>query len=346
VKAEYTPDILTASQREFWHPAAPSIWAFDGNPLASTTSAALLRTLFDQPRWLDAYLLYDEKGSQLFERICQLPEYYLTRTEDSILARHAADVIAAAPVDCIVELGAGTAKKTVHLLREQMRQRRGGTFAPIDVSLAGMIASRDAFQHDFPALAFCGLQARFEEGVASIRKSLPTLFLFLGSTVGNLTRYEFVRFFEMLSKSMGPQDFLLLGADCVKEAATLEKAYNDSAGLTAEFILNVFAHINRITGSNFDQSKMRYLSRYDLRWQYVEMSAETTEPQQIHFPSMQRGFYWRKDDPILVEISRKFDPDKLQQQLTLFGLRPIEKFTDPQGWFSLLLFKRDDHLTF
>ena len=303
----------------------------------------MLRTLFDQPRWLDAYLLYDERGSQLFERICQLPEYYLTRTEDAILAHRASDVIAAAPVELIVELGAGSAKKTVHLLREQVRQRRGGTFAPIDISLAGMMASRDALKSQLPELSFCGLQARFEDGVASIPKNIPKLFLFLGSTVGNLTRHEFVRFFELLTNAMGSSDFLLLGVDSVKEADILECAYNDSAGVTAEFILNVFAHVNRLAGSNFDRSKLRYHSRYDSRWQQVEMRATTAEPQEIHFPFIDAEFCWQQDDPILVEISRKFDPAKLQRQLALFGLRPIENFTDSKEWFSLLLFKKDGH---
>ena len=303
----------------------------------------MLRTLFDQPRWLDAYLLYDEKGSQLFERICQLPEYYLTRTEDAILARCAPDVIAAAPVELIVELGAGSAKKTVHLLREQVRQRRRGTFAPIDVSLAGMIASRDALKRQLPELSFCGLQARFEDGVTNIPKDIPKLFLFLGSTVGNLTRHEFVRFFELLANAMGSSDFLLLGVDSVKEPEILERAYSDSAGVTAEFILNVFAHINRIAGSNFDRSKLHYHARYDSRLQQVEMSATTAELQEIHFPLIGAEFCWQQDDPILVEISRKFDPAKLQRQLALFGLRPVENFTDSKEWFSLLLFKKDDH---
>ena len=342
MKAEYLPPIVTASQRASWHLTAPSIWCFNGVSPSQTPAVSALRTLLDQPRWLDAYLLYDEKGSELFERICQLPEYYLTRTEDSILARHAADVIGATPVECIVELGAGSAKKTVHLLHEQMRQRAGGTFAPIDISLPGMIASREALRQQFPGLSFCGLQARFEDGVSGIRKSLPTLFLFLGSTVGNLTRFEYARFFELLSNAMGPDDFLLLGVDCVKEAEVLEKAYQDSAGVTAEFILNVFDHINRTSGSNFERAKMRYFSWYNPRWQQVEMYAMTLEPQEVRFPAG-TVLSWHRDDPILVEISRKFDPIKLQQQLRFFGLRPLERFSDPRGWFSLLLLKKDDH---
>jgi len=343
VKEEYTPLILTASRRDAWHPAAPLIWSFNGNAIPQTLSASLLRTLFDQPRWLDAYLLYDEKGSQLFERICELPEYYLTRTEDAILARRAPDIIAAAPVEVIVELGAGSAKKTVHLLREQVRQRRRGTFAPIDVSLAGMIASRDALRAQLPELSFCGLQARFEDGIANIPKDIPKLFLFLGSTVGNLTRHEFVRFFESLANAMGAADFLLLGVDSVKDTEILERAYDDSAGVTAEFILNVFAHINHIAGSNFDLSELHYHSRYDSRLQQVEMSATTAEPQEIHFSLSGAEFCWQRDEPILVEISRKFDAVKLQRQLALFGLRPIARFTDSAEWFSLLLFKKDGH---
>ena len=135
MKAEYLPPIVTASQRASWHLTAPSIWCFNGVSPSQTPAVSALRTLLDQPRWLDAYLLYDEKGSELFERICQLPEYYLTRTEDSILARHAADVIGATPVECIVELGAGSAKKTVHLLHEQMRSYR--FFSQMAAQLAG-----------------------------------------------------------------------------------------------------------------------------------------------------------------------------------------------------------------
>ncbi|MGH7771105.1 MAG: L-histidine N(alpha)-methyltransferase [Candidatus Binatia bacterium] len=338
MQGQEEPHVLSSSQRGLWSFTEPYIWTFDTNH--ADPALSILRTLLDQPRWLEPSLLYDERGSQLFEQICELPEYYLTRTENSILAAQAEQVIATAPVECIVELGAGTSKKTMHLLREQVRQRQGGTFAPIDVSLTGLIVSRDIVRQHFPQLMFQGLHARYEEGIAGIEKNLPTLFAFLGSSVGNFTHSEFVRFFQHLSDSMGPKDFLLLGADRVKEAEILEKAYDDSQGVTADFILNVFQNINRQLGSDFDLRKMRYHSWYNPEWQQIEMYALSTAIQEIHFPTLSTSFVWEKEDRILVEISRKFEPVRLQQQLQLFGLTPVAHFTDPKEWFSLLLFQK------
>jgi len=338
VQKQNRPYILSSSQ--LWRREETSIWSPDRADTDQDQALPILRTLLDQPRWLEAHLLYDERGSRLFDRICDLPEYYLTRTENSILAEQAEQVIAAAPVECIVELGAGSSKKSLHLLREQVRQKKGGTFVPIDVSLTSLTGSRDSIKGQFPDLAFHGLRARYEEGVASIEKNVPTLFVFLGSTVGNFSPSEFSRFFHHLSQSMGSKDFLLLGVDRVKEVEILERAYNDSQGVTADFILNVFQNINRMTQSDFDRRKMRYHSWYNPEWQQVEMYAVSTSAQEIHFPSLKSSFVWEKNDRILVEISRKFDPHRLQQQLRLFDLKPAAHFTDAKEWFSLLLLKK------
>lgn len=341
---QIAPDIFAPNQRTLWRSKQSSIWTLESGIENQDPVVSILTTLLDQPRWLEPYHLYDEVGSQLFERICELPEYYLTRTEDAILAERAGDVIAAAPVECIVELGAGSSKKTRHLLREQVRQRQKGVFAPIDVSLPSLTASKDIIGRQFPRLTFHGLHARYEEGVSGIEKSLPTLFVFLGSSLGNFTRYEFVRFFNHISGAMGPKDFLLLGADRVKDVKTLENAYNDSQGVTADFILNVFQSINRLSGSNFELGKMRYESRYNQEWQQIEMCAVSTSAQNIHFKSAATSFVWSKEDRILVEISRKFDPGRLQEQFRLFALELVEHFTDSKKWFSVLLFQKSKHL--
>jgi len=139
---------------------------------------------------------------------------------------------------------------------------------------------------------------------------------------------------------MGPDDFFLLGVDCTKEEEILEKAYNDSEGITAEFILNAFENINRLMGSNFDQRKMRYDSCYNLQWQQMEMYAVSTSDQKIDLPPLESGFLWKEGEKILVEISRKFEPHQLQQQFEYFGLESIAHFNDSQKWFSLLLFRR------
>jgi dimethylhistidine N-methyltransferase len=331
---------FSADHRRLWRMAEPAIWSLtDGHP-EEDPATSIVRTLWDQPRWLEAHHLYDDRGSELFEQICELPEYYLTRTEEAILERVAADIIASAPVECIVELGAGSAKKTTHLLTAQIQQREHGIFAPIDVSLPGLILSREYNRTHLPRIWFHGLHARYEEGFTSIDKNLPTLFVFLGSTIGNFNAASFVRFFSQLSDAMGPNDFLLLGTDRTKDIKLLERAYADPQGLTAEFILNVFAHINNLVGSNFDLAKMRYHSWYNPEWQQIEMYAVSTSAQTIQFPSFSTSFRWEKSERILVEISRKFDPERLQQQLRFFNLHPVQHFTDPNHWFSLLLFKK------
>ena len=339
---EELPRIFAADQQSRWLSDHGGIWSIQGADLDSVPTLSILTTLWDQPRWLEAYHLYDERGSQLFEEICQLPEYYPTRTENGILEAHAGEIIAAAPVDCIVELGAGYSKKTVHLLTEQLRQRDQCIFAPIDVSVAGLLASQAAVQKDFPRSEFHGIHARYEEGFSAVDKKLPTLFVFLGSTIGNFNRTDFPRFFRALSAAMGPNDFLLLGADRIKATKLLEDAYNDSRGITGEFILNVFRNINRRIGGNFDLERMRYHSWFNPEWRQIEMYSVATARQQIRFADCGAAFEWQENEKILVEISRKFDPNRLQEQLRFFGLAPVAHFTDANQWFSVLLFRKQN----
>jgi len=337
---ESLPHIFAAEQQSRWLSTHAGIWSLTGADLDAVPALSILTTLWDQPRWLEAYHLYDPRGSELFEEICQLPEYYLTRTENSILEVRAREIIGAAPVERIVELGAGYSKKTVHLLTEQVRQRGKGIFAPIDVGASGLLASQSAVRRDFPQIEFYGIHARYEEGFSAIDRSLPTLFVFLGSTIGNFNHTDFPRFFRALSAAMGPDDYLLLGADRVKETKTLEDAYNDSRGITAQFILNVFRNINRLLQGNFDSDKMRYHSWFNPQWRQIEMYAVATARQDIRFPSVGAAFQWQQDEKILVEISRKFDPHRLQEQLSFFGLAPVAHFTDPKQWFSVILFRK------
>jgi L-histidine Nalpha-methyltransferase len=334
------PAIFSPAHKDRWRTVEPCLWTLNSRDGGRDEALSILRTLLDQPRWLAPYHLYDDAGAQLFDRICDLPEYYLTRTESAILNDSAGEIIGSARPECIVELGAGTSRKTLLLLQEQVKRRNGGAFAPIDVSLASLKIARDNVKRNFPQLQFHGLHGKYEDGIAAIEQSLRTLFIFLGSTVGNFDPWQFAAFFRHLSESMGPEDYFLLGVDRVKDPTVLEKAYDDSQGLTAEFILNVFQNVNRILDGNFDRKKMRYHSWYNSEWQQIEMSAVSTEKQEIRFPSYGTSFSWEKEERILVEISRKFHPDRLQEQLRCFHLDPVAHFTDPQKWFSLLLFKK------
>ncbi len=222
-----------------------------------------------------------------------------------------------------------------------MRQAGGGIFAPIDVSAAALAKARDSVREQFPDFVFQGLCARYEQALDALKSNQPKLFVFLGSTIGNFTRSEFGAFFDRLSHAMKEGDFFLLGVDRVKDVEILEKAYDDSQGVTADFILNAFSHINRIAGTDFDRASLRYESQYNRRRQEIEMYAWTERDQEITFPSLGRSFLWERKEPILVEISRKFEPLRLIDQLQCFGLDPVEHFTDLKEWFSLLLFRRN-----
>ena len=333
-------EIFQGDQKEGWFQVEPSIWAPTSDESQDDIPTSLLATLWDQPRRLEPQFLYDERGAELFEQISTLPEYYLTRTEEAILSEEAERVISTASVQCIVELGAGFSKKTRHLLKEQVRQRQEAAFAAIDVSLPSLVGSRDSIEEKFPEIEFHGLLARYEQGMSGIDKSLPTLFAFLGSSVGNFDRFEFARFFQLVRRCMGPRDFFLLGVDCDKEKEVIERAYNDSQGVTQEFILNAFNNVNRLLGSNFDLEQIRYHSLYDPEWRQVEMYGVSTTRQVIEVPSHRSRWVWEEGEKILVEISRKFDREQLEQQLQYLGFESVAVFTDPQEWFSLLLFKK------
>ncbi|HEX9446073.1 MAG TPA: L-histidine N(alpha)-methyltransferase, partial [Candidatus Binatia bacterium] len=151
------PGVLSPGHKNIWLGEEPSIWTSNHRGAERSEALSILGTLLDQPRWLAPRHLYDDKGSALFDRICELPEYYPTRTESAILKERAGAIVRAARADLIVELGAGTSQKTLHLLHEQEKQRPGGAFAPIDVSLASLKIARDAVEKKFPRLLFHGL---------------------------------------------------------------------------------------------------------------------------------------------------------------------------------------------
>ena len=194
-------------------------------------------------------------------------------------------------------------------------------------------------RENFPPIAFHGLRARYEEGLTSIERDIPTLFVFLEapsetSPLPNLTT------FSITLTPHGSRRFFLLGVDRIKPSSIIQRAYDDSKKLTAEFILNVFNNINRLAGTNFDRSKMRYHYCYNNAYQRVEMYAIATCSQRIDFPSLKTSFRWRAGERILVEMSRKFDSVQLNKQLKLFHLNLLRHLTDSDKWFSLLLFRK------
>ncbi len=330
--------IIQESRLGGWELTAPGIWRRTERLVP--VGHEIVRTLFDHPPWLPAAFLYDARGSQLFETISTLPEYYQTRTEEAILEEAAETVMRRAQPCVLVELGAGSSKKTRHLLREMLRICGGGTFVPVDVSGAALLETQRLLADELPELQVQALEARYESALHDADPFVRKTFVFLGGTVGNFSRGELLAFFSRLSASMAPGDCLLLGVDRVKDPAVLEAAYHDSRGVTAEFILNAFRNVNRLTGSDFDLEGMRYLGRYDEAWQRVEMVAVASRDQRVRFPGLGLEFQWAKGRGILVEISRKFDPARLGKMLRGFDLETVEHFSDPREYFSVLLLEK------
>jgi len=298
------------------------------------------QTLFDQPRWLDAQFLYNAVGSRLFEQICRLPEYYLTRTEDGILERHAAAIIEASDSNCLVELGAGYSIKTAHLLREIERRFARGEFVPIDVSRTALMGSRDQVTRQFRRIRFKGLNSSYQRGIRVANDSRNKLVIFLGSSIGNLMRSDLIRFLHELSGSMNVGDSLLLGVDRVKDRSLIEKAYDDSQGVTKAFIMNSLSSLNERFDTDFDSNKFEYAPRYNDNWQQMELYLRCQEDHEVTFPPLKISMHWRRGEELLVEVSRKFQPERLKRQFACYGFDFVHEFTDEREWFSLLLFRK------
>lgn len=340
VTSENKVEVLASSRRQSWVTVEEGICTPRAGIFTSDSILSIASTLLDQPPWLEARYLYDSRGSSLFEEICNLPEYYLTRTENQILASHAAEVLESAPVDCLLELGAGYSVKTRHLLQQQVLQRGGGTYAPVEVSLDALKASQEGVTEEYPELEFHGLNARYEQALADVNRENSTLFIFLGSTLGNMMRMELTTFLNCLSSAMSPGAFLLLGVDRVKDPQILQRAYDDSAGITRQFICNVLLNINNLTGSGFRTEDFVYEPVYNPHWQQMELYLTAERSFSLEFPTLGISREWHKGEKLLVEVSRKFEPSRLAVQLRSYGLELTRQWSDPRSWFSLLLFRK------
>lgn len=333
--------ILAEEQRGKWESLSPGIWRPCSGVHLEDPRVLAARTLFDWPRWLEASFLYDFIGSRLFDEISRLPEYYLTRTETSLLERHAEEIVRKSTASCLVELGAGYSNKTGHLLSQMTAAGRRVTYVPIDVSAAALEGSRDRLRADFPKVRFEGLNATYEKGLEAIDRGRPKLLAFLGSSIGNFMRADLTRFLEVLSLAVGPSDVLLLGVDRIKDESVIRRAYDDASGVTRKFILNIFESLNGSIGSDFEASNFEYAPVFNRDWQQMEMYVRARLDHETFLPFPGQTIDWKEGERLLVEVSRKFDPDRLAVQMAAYGLRQGKHFSDPRAWFSLLLLKSD-----
>ncbi len=291
------------------------------SPLAFALSIA--QGLDSRPRRLDASYLYDAAGSALFERITEQPEYYLTRAEDRLLLEHAAEIRAAAGPGMLVELGSGASLKTQRLL-DAWSLAGPTTYVPIDVDAQAIEQACLTLRARYPdssRLRIRGIAATYERALAALRGSERKTLAFLGSSLGNLGLQEYPEFCELVVSSLVPGDHFLVGLDLVKDAARIEAAYNDAAGITAAFTRNLFERMNRELGTRIPESAIEHVAYYDVERERVEIFAQALEELCIRVPVLGREFRVARGERILTEVSHKFRADAFIAALERMGLR-------------------------
>ncbi|MBL1175442.1 L-histidine N(alpha)-methyltransferase [Pantanalinema sp. GBBB05] len=304
----------------------------------------VMHGLTQQPKTLPPKYFYDDRGSQLFEQICELPEYYLTRTETTILQNCAA-AIATITGECeLVELGSGSSTKTRLLLDAYQALAYPLHYIPIDISAGILKESTHQLLIEYPNLKIHGLVGTYEQALQHLATPhLPKrLLFFLGSSLGNLSPAECDQFFHQIRSALQPGEYFLLGVDLHKSTDLLEAAYNDRQGVTAEFNLNMLRHLNQRFQGNFDLTQFEHWSFYNESLHQIEMHLRSLRSQTVELTALNFNVSLASGETIRTEISRKFDLTETQQQLQEIGLNPLQVWTDQHTWFGLLLCQVSD----
>ena len=311
----------------------------DCHPALANDGEDVIEGLTKKQKTLPAKYFYDSRGSQLFEQICELPEYYPTRTEASILRQYAGE-IARITGDCeMVELGSGSSTKTRLLLNAYQALKYACRYVAIDVSASILKDSAIQLQVEYPEVHIRGLIGTYEQAIAQLMPaSLPSrMIFFLGSSMGNFTPPECNVFLNQITDVLAPGDYFLIGIDLQKPRGILEAAYNDSQGVTAAFNLNMLDHLNWRFQGNFDTGLFAHQAIYNQKDNQIEMYLQCQKSHVVTLESLDLNITWKTGVTILTEISRKFDIDTVQQELASKGLKTLKIFTDTQKWFGLIL---------
>ncbi|HEX9675012.1 MAG TPA: L-histidine N(alpha)-methyltransferase [Anaerolineales bacterium] len=284
---------------------------------------------------LPCKLFYDERGSELFERICELDEYYLTRTEIALLERHGAEIAALmGPRALLIELGSGNSRKTRILLD---RLAEPAAYLPIDLAREQLLRSARAVASAHPLLEVHPLVADYTQDFRL--PEIPSAYarrvgFFPGSTVGNFLPEQVVSFLRRLRELLGPAGALLIGVDLKKDPLILHRAYNDQAGVTAQFNLNILAHLNHRFGSDFQLEQFAHQAHYNRRLGRIEMHLISREDHQVHIGDL--AIPLRAGERILTEVSYKYSRAQFGRIARGADLEVERVWTDPRRWFSLL----------
>jgi L-histidine N-alpha-methyltransferase len=304
--------------------------------------AGLTRT----PKELSPKYFYDERGSQLFEAITELEEYYPTRRERQILVERSAEIVAAAGNPAtLIELGSGSASKTRHLLDAMRDAGSLKTYVPVDISEEITRETATALVAEYPGLDVHGLVCDFEahlERTPTTTEAGPRLIAFLGGTVGNLYPDERAAFLSRIANLLDPTDHLLLGTDLVKDPARLELAYDDPAGVTAEFNKNVLCVLNRELAGDFDLATFEHRAHWDAEHEWIDIGLRSLLDQDVHLADLDLTVHFDAGEILRTEISTKFTRPRLEESYAGTGLALASWFTDPAGDYALSLAKPAD----
>jgi len=308
--------------------------------LAEALRADVAAGLTATPKALPPKWFYDERGSALFEEITRLPEYYPTRAEREILLARAADVAAATEAATLVELGSGSGDKTrllIDALRSVGSLRR---YVPVDVSESALLDCGYGLVGDYPGLEVHAVLADFETQLGVLADLLPVgprLTAFLGGTIGNLTPEPRARFLAGLRRSTRAGDWLLLGTDLVKDPAVLVPAYDDAAGVTAEFNRNVLHVVNRELKADFDVEAYEHVAVWDPVEEWIEMRLRSVREQEVNVADLDLGVRFAAGEEMRTEVSAKFRPARVTAELGAAGFAVRDSWTDAGGRFAVTL---------
>jgi L-histidine Nalpha-methyltransferase len=301
--------------------------------LASDARAGLSAS----PKSLPPKWFYDARGSELFEQITRLPEYYPTRAEREILHARAGEIAATSQAHTLVELGSGSSEKT-RLLLDALRD--AGTlhqFVPLDVSGSALRDAAAALAEDYPSLLVHGVVGDFTEHLALLPGEAPRVVAFLGGTIGNLLPAERAKFLSSLRDVLEPGEWLLLGTDLVKDPETVRVAYDDAAGVTAEFNKNVLHVLNRELGADFDVDAFAHVALWDAGQEWIEMRLRARRAMEVQIPKLGMTVSFEDGEELRTEISAKFRREGITGELADAGFELTRWWTDSENRFGLSL---------
>jgi dimethylhistidine N-methyltransferase len=316
----------------------PKLPAIASSPVA----VEVLHGLTERPKTLSPWLFYDEAGSRLFEEITELPEYYVTRTERQILAQHADEIVAAAARGrdlSVIELGAGTATKTGLLLNAVVGLQGSVKYYPIDVSETALDEARTRLEEELPKVTVEPIVADYTEGMRQNGASHAgrRLVLYIGSSIGNFSPADAIELLRGVRAQLLPGDCLLLGTDMVKDVNLLLAAYDDAAGVTAKFNMNVLVRINRELNANFNPKLFRHRARWNEEHSRIEMHLESLLTQKVALSALDTEVRFGLGETIHTENSYKFTDQRVTALLTRAGFKLRQQWSDPKKWFTVYL---------